>query len=153
MLRARTAMLLCAISATLLVASTCVSGQSAPSSDAPKTAGSHDRLPLVMLEVAVAPGARDAYFAALRAFAERNGFAIRIAPTTPSGKDFLTQLFRIDIDVFGANSLRVDGFALGFYSSCPGDPDAITRQDVTFLVADLKAALSKTKGVVVQVGR
>jgi hypothetical protein len=136
----------------MLTVSTRASAQPPLPSEVQKTR-SHDQLPLEMLDVAIAPGARSAYFASLRAFAERFGFAIRIAPTTPSGRDFLTHMYREDIKVLGANSLRVEGFALGFYTTCRADPDATTRQNVTLMIEDLKARLSKLKGVVVQAGR
>ena len=101
------------------------------------------------LTIAVAPDSRDAYFASLRAFARCFSFAILIAPTTPSGKDFIIQMFRGDVKVSGANSLRVEGFELGFFPVCPDDLDATTRNDINLVVADLTTWLSVREALLV----
>ena len=117
----------------------------------PETPGAiaHQEVPVDAFGVTVAPGARDAYFALLRRFSDKYEFAIRIAPTTASGEDFVVQMFREDIKVRSTNAPTRDRFSLVFYATCEFE-NAITKENIAVMVADLKTMLSKTKGLSVE---
>jgi hypothetical protein len=85
--------------------------------------------------------AREAYFAYLRKFAEKYGFAIRV---DPKGEYFAVMLSREDLRVESTNALRRDRFWLGFYTSDDKEADEHTRQKVAAMKADLKATLPGT---------
>lgn len=71
--------------------------------------------PIGKVIVHVDAGSRSVFFDRLKGFAEREAFAIRIAPTHPDGAHFLAQLWREDVKVIAANSVDADKFDVFFF--------------------------------------
>jgi hypothetical protein len=138
-----------ALLAALVTVSILAVAAAAAAPEAPKGHPDH-QAPAEAIAVTVPPGARDAYFALLHRFSEKYGFAIRIAQTTPSGEDFLVQMFREDIKAISTNALTRHKFSLYFFASCDEEADAITRRDIAVMVADLRAMLARTKGLAIE---
>jgi hypothetical protein len=135
--------------AALVTVSILAVATAAAAPEAPNGHRNH-QAPADAIAVIVPPSARDAYFGLLHRFSDKYGFAIRIAQTTPSGEDFLVQMFREDIKVISTNALTRDKFSLYFFATCDEEADAITRGDIAVMVADLRAMLSKTKGLAIE---
>jgi hypothetical protein len=89
-------------------------------------------------------GARDSFFEALRQFAERNAFAVRIAPNSPTAKSSLIQLWREDLKVIGVNPFVPEEFRISFYDNC-SHPLPAERLDA--LADELRESLNRVKGV------
>jgi hypothetical protein len=138
-----------ALLAALVTVSALAVAAAAAEPETPKGHPNH-QAPADAIAVIVSPGTRDAYFALLHRFSDKYGFAIRIVQTTPSGEDFLVQMFREDIKVISTNALTRGKFSLYFFATCDEEADAITRRDIAVIVADLRAILSKTKGLVIE---
>ena len=60
---------------------------------------------------------QETLFDALRNFAEEEGFAIRIAPTAPSGIDFIVQMWREDVKVTALNDPEPGNFRVGIFDT------------------------------------
>ena len=58
-------------------------------------------------------------------------------------------MYREDIKATSTNAPTPDKFFLAFYETCEFE-NAITRQNIAVMVTDLKALLSKTKGLAIE---
>lgn len=58
----------------------------------------------------------DLFFDQVRAFADRHGFAVRIAPTAPTGKDFIVELWREDFKILAANPFDKGTFRVSIFN-------------------------------------
>ena len=56
-------------------------------------------------------------FGKLRKLADDEGFAIRIAPTTPSGIDFIVQMWREDVKITALNDFEPGTFVIGIFDT------------------------------------
>lgn len=56
------------------------------------------------------------FFDQMRAFAEKYGFAVRIAPTAPTGKDFIVELWREDFKILAANPFDKGSFRVSVFN-------------------------------------
>lgn len=98
------------------------------------------QLPLRKLVVTLNKAQHEAFFEQLRKFADRRGFAIRIAPTTPSGEDFSIEMWRSDFKIFGANPFDPGEFKIGIYDN---DAKGVPAEYLDALVAELKSFLAE----------
>src|SRR5687768_9983823 len=62
-----------------------------------------EQLPRGGVTITIDKSQQEELFDQLESFADKWDYAIRIAPTTPSGEDFSIALWRQDINIFGAN--------------------------------------------------
>lgn len=58
----------------------------------------------------------DLLFDQVRAFADKYGFAVRIAPTAPTGKDFIVELWREDFKILAANPFDNGTFRVSIFN-------------------------------------
>jgi hypothetical protein len=83
---------------------------------------------------------RDRFLAAIRKYADEQAFAIRIAPSDPSGEHLLIQLWREDVKIIGVNPFKPEEFRISFYRNC-GEP--LPEAQVSALAESLRLALAK----------
>ena len=108
--------------------------------------GSDVQRPISWIEFNVELRARQKFFAAMKKFASKNAFAIRIAQTKPGDTSYLIQLFREDVKIIAVNAPEEYLFRIGFYNnyrSTTRDNEAA----VDFLVKDLKKNMEALAGV------
>jgi hypothetical protein len=80
-------------------------------------------------EVAIiidSPNEKADVLAAIREFSDKNGFAARVASTSPEGDYFSVQLWREDIKIIGGNAIAVrpvNDIRLYFYHNGEGRVD------------------------------
>ena len=72
-------------------------------------------LPIKKILIEVKKSQRDVFFDEIKSFAEKHGFAVRIAPTTPSGDDFIVEMRREDFKILGVNTFDPERFQIGLY--------------------------------------
>jgi len=58
----------------------------------------------------------DLFFEKMKAFAEENAFAIRVAPTAPTGKDFIVEMWREDFKILAANPFDKGSFRVSVFN-------------------------------------
>lgn len=58
----------------------------------------------------------NAYIERMQAFAHECGFAIRIAPTAPTGKDFVLEFWREDVKILAANPFEKGSFRVSVFN-------------------------------------
>lgn len=100
--------------------------------------------PIRKTVVAIDKSQHEQLFEKVRRFADRHAFAIRIAPTTPSGEDFIIQLWREDIKVIGVNSFDPGEFEIFFYEN--DDAHKISDAHINVLIDDLKNFVCEIPG-------
>lgn len=105
------------------------------------------RLPVYKMTAFVDATARERFLQNLRAFADKQGFAITIDPTTPDGAHVIAELSREDVRVVALNpfdDLDPTEFRIRIYTS-----DQVTLPDSARneLVEALTAALCNLSGV------
>jgi hypothetical protein len=66
--------------------------------------------------ITVNEGQRDLFFDKMKAFAEENAFAIRIAPTAPTGKDFIVEMWREDFKILASNPFDKRSFRVSIFN-------------------------------------
>lgn len=68
-------------------------------------------------------------------FAEKWGYAIRVAEITPDGNDFNVQLWRSDIKIAGAYPIEPGNLVIGFYYTNPLVivPDFLINREISDL--------------------
>ena len=74
-------------------------------------------LPIRKILIEVKTNQRDVFFYEIKAFSEKHGFAVRVAPTTPSGDDFIIEMRREDFKIIGVNTFDSEKFQLGVYKN------------------------------------
>lgn len=110
----------------------------APGADVQKDRSEYQRLPLRALNVTIDANDRERFFEQLREFSDQNGFAIRIARTTPSG-NFNAQMWREDIRVTAVNPFEEGKYRVRFYrNNAPIVDDAVLDRLVSILIVSLK---------------
>ncbi|MDZ7923494.1 MAG: hypothetical protein U5M23_05420 [Marinagarivorans sp.] len=63
----------------------------------------------------------DLFFDKMKAFAEEHAFAIRIAPTAPTGKDFVVEMWREDFKILAANPFDKGSFRVSIFNILGGE--------------------------------
>ena len=94
--------------------------------------------------VTFAEGRREAMLDRLRAFADANAFAIRIAPVTPDGQNLAIDMWRNDVKIFGDNDFSPYKFSISFYENAEGRTAAISSTDR--LAEELRQSLAEVEG-------
>lgn len=89
---------------------------------------------------------RDRFFDQLRKFSDKHAFAIRIAPTTPEDKNFISQMWREDIKLVMVNPFEEGKYRIYFYKN---SVNGVQEDILNLLVLELKAFLTETPGVIV----
>jgi hypothetical protein len=79
-------------------------------------------LPFAVVRVKIPKSSYEGAVAAIREFADTNGFAMRVAATTPSGGNVSIDLWRSDIKILGDNALLAADFSFGLYKNGPASP-------------------------------
>ena len=72
--------------------------------DENKNNKTYQRYPRRTILVKIELDQQEMLFDKLRSLADDEGFAIRIAPTTPSGIDFIVAMWREDVKIIALNS-------------------------------------------------
>lgn len=102
--------------------------------------------PICTLNVDIEVDQRDILFKQLKLFSEKHAFAIRIAPTTPDEKSFISQLWREDVKIAIVNPFEEGKYKIYFYKNST----AAVQQDVLkLLVSELKSFLAEIPNVVI----
>lgn len=105
--------------------------------------GNDPQVPIRKAVIKVQEQNLDLFFDQMRHFADKNGFAIRIAPTAPTGKDFLVELWREDFKILAANPFDKGVFRVSIFNILGRD---IEDRHVDDLVASLKKYSLKVDG-------
>jgi len=77
------------------------------------------QLPIRSMEITIDPIRRNDFFDAIKFFAEKHGFAIRIAKIHPDYEDYTIQMYRSDYKLYGSNPFLAEVFDLSFYEMGP----------------------------------
>jgi len=106
------------------------------------------QMPIEVVVVTVPAASRNAYFDAIRRFADTFGFAQRIGVTNPDGPNFVIQLYREDFKIIGANGSgsEVTRFRIPFYFT-RNNEDAPNPGAVKKLRRDLVRILKQIDGI------
>jgi len=75
-----------------------------------------------VIRITIDPSQREELFAQLRKFADRWGYAIRIAPLDPNGENFSIQMWRSDIKLSGLYPNDPGTLDIGFFYTIPTVP-------------------------------
>ena len=102
----------------------------------------YSKSPRKKLVIVIQKSQQEELFNQFQTFAHNNGFAIRIAPNTPSGEDFSIEMWREDIMVFGANPFDPGEFRIGFYNTDGANPYPMPEGELNALVGDFKSLIS-----------
>jgi hypothetical protein len=109
-----------------------------------KTPTHNGKLPVKIVDIIFPQNDVDKLFDQFRKFAEKNAFAIRIAPTDPTGESFLVQMWRQDIKITG-----LDGdpgqFGVAFYTTYEEQPVPLRVFDE--LIIDLKGFVEEIPNI------
>lgn len=93
-------------------------------------------------------------FEQFRGFASKHRFAIRISQTDPSGRDFLVEMWREDIEIVGSDNSDPGSFPqlfeMGFYNTYEERPVPLSVFDE--LIADLKRYIEEIPNITFTVG-
>ena len=111
--------------------------------------GSYEKLPRRNFIVIIENDKQEDFFGQLKEFSEQQGFALRIAPTTPDGGNFSVEMWREDIKIFGANPFSQGEFRIGFYDTDSGSPFPISDLTLNDLVTKFKSLLSEIPNVTI----
>jgi len=82
-------------------------------------------------------------FNQFKIFADKNRFAVRIAPNTPSGEDFSIEMWREDIMMFGANPFEPGELGIGFYNTDDANPYPMPEQTLNTLINDFTEVINE----------
>jgi len=110
---------------------------------------SYEKLPRRRLVITIEKSQQEELFTQLRKFADKGGFAIRIAPITSSSEDFSIELWREDIKIFGANPFIPGEFRLGFYDTDGAYPYPASESILDDLESDLKSFIGEIPNVTI----
>ena len=109
-----------------------------------KTPTPNGKLPVKIVDIIFPQNDVDRLFEQFHKFAEKNAFAIRVAPTDPTGESFLVQMWRVDIKITGLD--RDPGqFGVAFYNTYEERP--VPLQVFDELIIDLKGFVEEIPGV------
>jgi hypothetical protein len=83
----------------------------------------------------------------MQKFTEDQGFAIRIAPTTPSGVDYSIEMWRADVMILALNSFDPATFRFDFFDT----DSAILQPEFVFnsLEIDFKSYIDNIPNVMI----
>jgi len=85
--------------------------------DENKNNKTYQKYPRRTIVVKIEMDQQEMLFDKLRSFAEYEGFAIRIAPTTPSGIDYIVQMWREDVNILALNDIEPREFRIGLFDT------------------------------------
>ena len=77
----------------------------------------YQKYPRRTIIVNIETSQQEMLFDELRSLADDEGFAIRIAPTTPSGVDFIVEMWREDVKVIALKSSDSGTFRIGIFDT------------------------------------
>ena len=103
----------------------------------------YEKLPRRKFIITIERRQQEELFSQLKKFADKGGFAIRIAPITPSGEDFSIEMWREDIKIFGANPFNPGEFRIGFYDTDGAYPYPAPEWALDDLENDLKSFIGE----------
>lgn len=105
------------------------------------------KAPIRKVDLTLAQDQRDQLFEQLREFADTHAFAIRISQTDPTGKHFLVQMWRKDVEVIGVDSVApgLFLFKIGLYNT--DDDHPVSLQVVDELIVDLERFIEEIPNV------
>lgn len=72
-------------------------------------------MPIRKMVVSFDEGQHDQFFEEMEEFADKHGFAIRIAPTTPEGSDYVVEMWREDFKILAVNPFDPRTFKVAVY--------------------------------------
>mgnify|MGYP000167919623 CR=1 FL=1 len=107
----------------------------------------YEKKPRTTINVQIKVAQRELLFGKMQRFAEEQGFAIRIAPTSPSGEDYIVEMWREDIKIIALNSFDPGVFRIGFFDT----DSAISTPEwaLNSLVSDFKGVIDDIPGVLI----
>ncbi len=82
-----------------------------------KNTAAYQKYPRRSIIVKIETTQREQLFDQMRKFADDQGFAIRIAPTSPSGADFIVEMWREDTKIISLNSFDPGTFSIDFFDT------------------------------------
>jgi hypothetical protein len=109
------------------------------------------QIPERSITVAIKKGQQVELFNQFQKFSDDQGFAIRIAPTTPGGEDFMVQMWRQDVKVLALNSFDPEVFTIYF-----SDTDRVSPAHewvYSDLVNDIKSYIIEIPNVIISDGK
>jgi hypothetical protein len=108
------------------------------------------RSPVFGATAIVGQSSKNEFIETLKRFAEKNEFAIRIAPISVEG-DFSVEMWRSDVNFSISNPADQREFGIALYRTCNDTPfhDGM----IDSLVRELRAEISKIEGVIVTIDR
>lgn len=105
------------------------------------------QIPKRRIAVTIKNGQQMELFNQFQKFSDEQGFAIRIAPTTPSGEDFMVQMWRQDVKILVLNSFDPEVFTIYF-----SDTDRVSPTSewaYSDLVNDIKSYIIEIPNVII----
>lgn len=106
-------------------------------------ARSDSETPIRKIEVSFDEGQHEQFFEQMKAFSDKHGFAIRVAPTTPTGKDFIIEMWREDLKILAVNPFDPGIFKIGIYKN---DGQEIPSEYLDKLIDDFEGFSRKVAG-------
>lgn len=102
---------------------------------------SYEKIPRETLIVLINDNQQEEFFNLLNDFSYQEGFAIRIAPTSPNGDSFIIEMWREDIKIIALNNFEKERFSISFYDTDSSSPyilpywalDALINHFVNFI--------------------
>jgi hypothetical protein len=85
--------------------------------DENKNNKTYQKYPRQTILVKIEPDQQEMLFDKLRSLADDEGFAIRIAPTTPSGINFIVEMWREDVKIIALNSSDSETYRTGIFDT------------------------------------
>ena len=101
----------------------------------------HGQAPIREVDITLTQNQHDQLFEQLRKFADKNGLAIRISQTDPSGENFLVYMWSADIEVIGTDSGDPGLFRIAFFNTSEERP--VPESFFDEMVSDLESFVSE----------
>ena len=115
--------------------------------DENKNNTAYSKYPRRTIIVKIEATQREQLFSEMRKFADMQGFAIRIDPTSPNGTDFSVEMWREDVNIIAQNNFDPGTFTIGFFDtdSAISPPEFVLNS----LVSDFKSYISEIPNVTI----
>ena len=101
------------------------------------------------MDITIDPGHRQEFFDQMQKFAARHGFKIIIDTTDPTGNEFLIDMNRSDVDIFGNNVLNQGKYEFGFFDHDRQRPASVSA--INAVMSDLQVSVGEVSGAVFSV--
>jgi hypothetical protein len=112
-----------------------------------KDTAAYQKYPRRTIVVKIETTQQEKLFDVMRKFADDQGFAIRIASTSPSGANFIVEMWREDTKIIALNSFDPGTFSIDFF-----DTDSAIKSPewaLNSLVSDFKSYINEVPNVAV----